>query len=186
MDSESQDLEPDSRHDCWPGHRHGCCGEILRRLDRNNETLERLVSAFDQLQQADTDLKNEVAQFLTDIAGRLGSVSDPAAEDIAADIEAEVAALKAGDPALPVVNGVSPTTGSVNGGDSVTVSGSNFTGATAVSLGGVPVDMSTVNVGSDTQLTFLTPATSPGTYDLTVTGPAGTSATSAADQFTTS
>ena len=84
----------------------------------------------------------------------------------------------------PVVTGVTPASGPVAGGTSVTISGSNFTGATQVSFGSMACTVFTVD--SDTQITIDSPvATNAGAVDITVTVPiGGTSATSAADQFT--
>ena len=65
---------------------------------------------------------------------------------------------------------------------SVTITGTGFTGATAVDFGGDRRASFTVN--SATQITATSPARRPGTVDVTVTTPGGTSATSAADQFT--
>jgi IPT/TIG domain len=85
--------------------------------------------------------------------------------------------------APPVITAVSPSSGAAAGGDSVTITGTGFTGATAVNFGGSAA--SSVNVLSDTQITCTSPAgNGNGTVDVTVTTPAGTSATSAADQFT--
>ena len=84
--------------------------------------------------------------------------------------------------AAPAVTGVSPTSGSVAGGDTVTVTGSGFTGATGVSFGTVAA--SNLVLVSDTQLTVTSPQAAAGTVDVTVTTPAGTSAATPADQFT--
>ena len=73
------------------------------------------------------------------------------------------------------------TSGSAAGGDSVTITGSGFTGATDVGFGSV--NAAAMTVDSDTQITATSPAGT-GTVDVTVTTPAGTSATSSADQFT--
>jgi hypothetical protein len=81
----------------------------------------------------------------------------------------------------PVVTGISPSSGNAAGGDSVTVTGSGFTGATDVGFGSA--NAATMTVDSDTQITVTSPAGT-GTVDVTVTTPAGTSATSSADQFT--
>ena len=85
-------------------------------------------------------------------------------------------------PALPTVTGVSPNNGPTGGGTSVTVSGTNLTGATAVHFG--------TNAGTSisgvtaTSLTVTSPAGT-GTVDVTVTTPNGTSAVNApSDQFT--
>ncbi|QUP55242.1 autotransporter domain-containing protein [Ralstonia syzygii] len=82
----------------------------------------------------------------------------------------------------PTVTGISPSSGSTSGGTSVTVTGTSFTGATAVKFGTANASSFTVN--SATSITATSPAASAGTVDLTVTTSGGTSATSAADQFT--
>lgn len=82
---------------------------------------------------------------------------------------------------LPVVASVSPNFGSVLGGDSITVTGVRFTGATVVDFGS---STAAFTVGSDTVLTAITPAEALGTIDIIVTTPGGTSAIVPADQFT--
>ncbi len=81
----------------------------------------------------------------------------------------------------PTITGINPTSGSAAGGDSVTITGSGFTGATEVDFGGTAA--TSMSVDSDTQITATSPAGS-GTVDVTVITPGGTSATGAADQFT--
>jgi hypothetical protein len=86
-------------------------------------------------------------------------------------------------PSTPVVTAVSPNTGSISGGDTVTITGTGFTGATAAHFGAVAA--TGVTVVNDTSLTVISPATTTtGVVDVTVTTPLGTSATSEADQFT--
>ena len=63
----------------------------------------------------------------------------------------------------------------------MTITGTGFTGATAVDFGTTPA--TDVTVVSDTTITADSPAGT-GTVDVTVTTPAGASATSPADQFT--
>ena len=87
----------------------------------------------------------------------------------------------AGAAPAPAVTGVIPATGGTAGGTPVTVNGSGFTGATAVNFGAAGA--AGVQIVSDTQLTAVSPVSS-GVVDVTVVTPAGTSATSAADQFT--
>lgn len=70
------------------------------------------------------------------------------------------------------VTALSPVTGPIAGGTIITLTGSGFTGATAVSLGATAA--TAVTVVSDTQLTAVTPAASAGVVDVTVTTPAGT------------
>ncbi|KSB89962.1 hypothetical protein AS593_00360 [Caulobacter vibrioides] len=81
----------------------------------------------------------------------------------------------------PTVTSVSPTAGPTAGGTSVTITGTNFTGVSAVTFGGTAATGFTFN--SATQITATSPAGS-GTVDIRVTTAGGTSATSAADQFT--
>jgi VCBS repeat-containing protein len=81
----------------------------------------------------------------------------------------------------PTVTSISPTAGPSSGGTSVTIYGTNLTGATAVTFGATAATGFTVN--SATSITATAPAGS-GTVDVRVTTEGGTSATSAADQFT--
>ncbi|NVO13398.1 MAG: IPT/TIG domain-containing protein [Rhodoplanes sp.] len=82
---------------------------------------------------------------------------------------------------VPIVSSIAPISGPLAGGTTVTITGSNFTGVTAVAFGATPATGFTFN--SATSITATAPAGT-GTVDVTVTTPTGTSATSAADQFT--
>jgi hypothetical protein len=82
----------------------------------------------------------------------------------------------------PSVASVNPSSGPAVGGTVVTITGTTFTGATAVSFGGFPA---TFTVSSGTSIAATAPAVPFGrTVDVTVTTPYGTSPTSSADQFT--
>ena len=81
----------------------------------------------------------------------------------------------------PSVTSLAPSSGPSTGGTSVTVTGTGFTGASAVNFGTTAATSFTVN--SATSITATSPPAA-GTVDVTVTTPSGTSATSAADQFT--
>lgn len=76
-------------------------------------------------------------------------------------------------PPVPVVLLVAPPIGPPAGGTSVTITGTGFTGATAVSFGGTPATSYVVD--SDMQITATTPAHAMGAVDVTVTTPGGTS-----------
>ena len=83
--------------------------------------------------------------------------------------------------ATPTVTGISPSSGPATGGTTVTVTGTNFTGASAVKFGVSNASSFTVN--SATQITATVPAGAAGSVDITVTSSGGTSATSASDSF---
>lgn len=84
---------------------------------------------------------------------------------------------------VPTVTSISPSFGTIAGGTSVTITGSNFTNVSAVKFGSTSVSSYTVNQTA-TQITATSPAGSAGTVDITVTTAIGTSATSTSDQFT--
>jgi hypothetical protein len=82
----------------------------------------------------------------------------------------------------PTVTGIIPQTGTAAGGTVVTITGTGFTGATAVTFGSTPaID---VTVFSDSSITATAPVGTAGTVDVTVTAPGGTSAISTADKYT--
>jgi hypothetical protein len=72
----------------------------------------------------------------------------------------------------PYVTGISPTTGSTLGGTSVTITGTNFTGTTAVTIGGAAA--TNVVVTNANTLTCTAPAGTVGTANVLVTTPLGT------------
>ncbi|MGH2771628.1 MAG: IPT/TIG domain-containing protein [Actinomycetota bacterium] len=81
----------------------------------------------------------------------------------------------------PVVTRVEPSSGPTAGGTAVTISGTNFTGATSVRFG---ADEATgIAVVSDGRITAVTPAHDPGVVDVTVKGPYGVSAVTPFDRF---
>jgi len=82
---------------------------------------------------------------------------------------------------LPAVTSISPIHGPAAGGTTVTIAGSGFTGATAVSFGSAVVNNPTVN--GATEITVVSPPGN-GTVDVQVTTPNGTSDTGASDEFT--
>lgn len=82
---------------------------------------------------------------------------------------------------LPTVTGVSPSAGPIVGGNSVTITGTNLSGATAVNFGGTAGSIQS-NTGSS--ITATAPAGTSGIVDITVTTPTGTSTTSSADYYT--
>ena len=90
-----------------------------------------------------------------------------------------------GTPAMPTVSSVSPGSGPVAGGTSVTITGIGFTGVTNVTFGSTAVTSFTkVTTADDSQIIAIAPAGTAGTVNVTVTNPYGTSAISTADQYT--
>jgi transcription elongation GreA/GreB family factor len=97
-------------------------------------------------------------------------------------IEALIHQLAASTPpALPVVASTSIPGGSVNGGETVTLTGTGFTGATAVNFG--TVAGTSLSVTSDTSLTIVAPAQAAATVNVTVITPAGTSLVGTANAY---
>jgi hypothetical protein len=78
------------------------------------------------------------------------------------------------------VTAISPATGPAAGGTTVSITGTNFTGVTAVRFGST--DAASFKVNSPTSITAISPAGS-GTVDVTVSTSGSTSASTAADQF---
>lgn len=85
---------------------------------------------------------------------------------------------------LPSVTSVTPSSGPLAGGTTVTITGANYTAPliTAVKFGSTNAASFTVN--SETSITAVSPVQSAGTVDVTVSTPATTSETSPADRFT--
>lgn len=73
----------------------------------------------------------------------------------------------------PQISGLSPGCGPTMGGTAVTVTGSGFAGASAVTFGSTPSGSFTVV--SDSTMTAVSPASSAGSTAVTVTTPSGTS-----------
>ncbi|MNX36138.1 Autotransporter beta-domain protein [compost metagenome] len=86
-------------------------------------------------------------------------------------------------PAAPTVTGLSPGSGPTEGGESVVITGTDFTGTTAVKFGALDATAFTVN--SATRITATTPA-SPGggAVAVTVTTALGSSSASGAATYT--
>jgi hypothetical protein len=76
----------------------------------------------------------------------------------------------------PEVKSVSPTGGKSSGGTKVTITGTNLATATSVSFGSAVVDRSKFSRVNDTTVVLVAPPGSPGTVEVKVTTPGGTSA----------
>jgi len=82
----------------------------------------------------------------------------------------------------PVVTGLSPSTGPSAGGTRVTISGVGFAIGAQVFFGSVACTQ--VRVTSSRSIEVIVPAGTPGSVDVTVATPAGTSTRSPSDRFT--
>jgi formylglycine-generating enzyme required for sulfatase activity len=72
----------------------------------------------------------------------------------------------------PTLEAVSPTVGPTTGGTTITLTGTNLTGATAVTVGGAAA--TSVTVVNATTVTAVTPSGAVGAQDIAVTTPGGT------------
>jgi alpha-tubulin suppressor-like RCC1 family protein len=123
--------------------------------------------------------------------GTLGDGVIGGPSDVPVEVEgiAKAASISAGGAHMlafgeprPAVTAVSPATGTIAGGTTVTISGANLTGATSVMFGSTPAAGYTVE--SPNAITATAPAHAAGTVDITVTTPAGTSGSNSGDRFT--
>lgn len=107
-----------------------------------------------------------------------GSTVPPSGSEAGQEIE-----LSAEVQPAPEITSMTPASGSIAGGTTVKVTGTNFTAASAVEFGSKPA--STFTVDSDTEITATAPpSTIAGKVDVSVTTLAGTSPSGGADRFT--
>ncbi|WP_430868790.1 ThuA domain-containing protein [Demequina aurantiaca] len=108
-----------------------------------------------------TDDAQTVEFRATDAAG---NISAAGSTDVP-EVEEEVSA--------PALSALSPTSGTTAGGTTVTLTGTDFTGATSVKFG--TASGTSLAVVSDTKITVKTPAHAAGTVNVVVTTAAGSS-----------
>lgn len=100
---------------------------------------------------------------------------------VSSDPEGNIYEYQPGLIPTPAVTSVAPSSGPASGGQTVTISGSGLSGATAVDFG--PVPGTNLDEVSDTELTVQAPSHAAGQVDVTVTTPGGTSAVTPADHY---
>jgi hypothetical protein len=83
---------------------------------------------------------------------------------------------------VPSITSINPTSGPATGGTSVTITGTHLGDTTQVYFGATPA--ASFTIVSETSITAVSPAGTPGTVDITAGNATGTSGTSPADQFT--
>ncbi|MFJ2349987.1 IPT/TIG domain-containing protein [Streptomyces antimycoticus] len=71
----------------------------------------------------------------------------------------------------PTISGLSPSSGSTNGGDTITINGTNLADTKAVTFGGNPAHFGVIDSNT---VTAITPPSPAGPADMTVTTPGGT------------
>lgn len=138
--------------------------------------------ALTDLQSAVTDIGAAIAVEITALQNAInaqGVNNSPAIEASVTNIRALIGTLNqsvapAAPPASgPVVSSISPSSGPIAGGTSVTLTGTGLTGASGVTVGGIAA--TSLLVASDTSLSFTTPASVAGPAAVVVTTPAGVS-----------
>lgn len=82
----------------------------------------------------------------------------------------------------PSVDNINPSYNPVSGGNAISISGTGFTGATAVKFGSNPAASYIVN--SDTSITAIDPPGTAGTVNVSVTTPSGTSSEGSVSLYT--
>jgi hypothetical protein len=162
----------------WTRYPHVDNGHQLDAVSCTNPTF---CLAVDQAGNALTyDGSSWSSADAVDAHQMLASVSCANATFCAA-VDGDGNALLYTSPPPPVVSDVTPATGFTTGGTTVTLTGSGFTGATAVDFGSTPG--TGLNVSNDTSMTVTSPIGSAGPVDITVVTPDGTSPITPADQF---
>lgn len=81
----------------------------------------------------------------------------------------------------PVIASLAPSSGPLEGGESVVITGTNFNGVTSVTFGGIPAGFT---VDSPTQITVIAPAGAKGARTVSITALGGPSLTSPGSNFT--
>ena len=122
---------------------------------------------------------NTVSQFTVAANGAL-SAKSPAT--VATGSNPVGIAVSAGPPITSTVTAVAPKSGPPGGAQAVTITGTNFTGASSVKFGTSAA--TSVVVVSSTKITAKTPPHAAGVVNVQVVTPVGTSAVAAADQYT--
>ena len=145
--------------------------------------------ALTDLQSAVTDITAAVATEITALQNAInaqGVNNSPAIEASVANLRALIGTLNqsVAPPSTvtgPVVASISPTSGPIAGGTSVTLTGTGLTGASGVTVGGIAA--TSLLVASDTSLSFTTPASVAGPAAVIVPTPSGVSGNTTAFTF---
>jgi hypothetical protein len=126
----------------------------------------------------------EYASLATPTVGVTDTYSVGPANQVLYNADEEVADAVGNAPAPPnpVVGSLSAASGSTAGGETLTISGENFSSGSTVAFGDVPA--TSVTVDRFNQLTVVVPPHAEGAVDVRVTNSSGTSAVVNADAYT--
>ncbi len=124
-----------------------------------------------------------VAAYDPGVSGALSPAATQSPAGTSSSVGVLLSASTGAPPPPPTVTAVSPATGSTAGGTGVTITGSNFTGASAVTFGTVAA--TTYSVTNSGSIAATAPMASAGTVDVRVTVNGVTSAVNEpGDEFT--
>jgi hypothetical protein len=154
--------------------------QLLRKQEQlvaNTEALAAALSANEAAVAANTTAVEAVVTLINNDSSQAAiDAATTVVENGTTQVEANTATLDkvTNPPVPPTVTGVSPASGPAAGGTAVTVTGTAFTGATAVNFDSA--EATNVVVVSDTEVTVDSPAGTDGSsVNVTVTTPVGTS-----------
>ncbi len=140
-------------------------------------------TALTDLQSAVTDIGTAIAAEIVALQAAInaqGVNNSPAIEAAVTNMRSMIGALKTSAGGTPpvlapvTVDSISPSSGPVAGGTTVTITGTGLTGASAVTFSGIPASSFVVN--SDTTISAISPPGAVGaSLPVLVTAPGGVS-----------
>ncbi len=138
-------------------------------------------SAFTDIGQGNNDFTGDNGGLFVAVAGS-GLAGDDAASGLGTPVDQNLSVALQGGDGCPSVSGVSPQTGPVGGGGTVTIFGGGLGDATSVTFG--PAGPAQIVARSTGAVTVVPPAASRAMcVDVTVSNPRGISAATAADHY---
>ena len=138
-------------------------------------------SAFTDIGQGNNDFTGDNGGLFAAVSGS-GLAGDDAASGLGTPVDQNLSVALQGGDGCPSVSGLSPQTGPVGGGGSITIFGGGLGDATAVTFGSAGAAQ--IVARSSGAVTVVPPAASRAMcVDVTVANPLGVSAVTAADQY---
>jgi subtilase family serine protease len=160
---------------CWAG---------IIALDDQNSPLTNASQALYQLAGSNSNY-NSYGAFRDITSGGNGTYNAGVGYDLCTGLGSPLAnILVPGPSVVPVVSSISTNLGPIDGGTTVTITGTGFTSNATVSFGVYKAAVTNIS-SNGTTITVTSPAvTDEGPVDITVSTAGGTSVKSSADQFT--